>query len=59
MSKNQCERICANCNLWNRHEIDYEFPEDECGTCAIDGLMVYGDEEACEEFVASKRTWDY
>lgn len=54
MAKN-CPRICANCGHWKRHDVDYgDFPEDECGSCKIDGETVYGDEEACDNFKAAK-----
>lgn len=49
-------RICANCDHWKRHDVDYgDFPEDECGMCKKYGDTVYGDEEACEDFKAAKR----
>lgn len=57
MAKNS-PRICANCDHWKRHDVDYgDFPEDECGLCKKYGNTVYGDEEAfdCKGFKPSKR----
>ena len=51
-----CPRICANCDYWKRHNVDYgDHPEDECGSCKENGETVYGDEEACENFKPFKR----
>lgn len=48
-------RICANCKLWNPIDVQYDHPEDECGTCrGKNGGVVYGDEEACEDFKPTK-----
>lgn len=49
-------KICANCEKWDCFEVDYgEFPEDECGSCEHKhGEVVYGDDEACDGFIASK-----
>ena len=62
MVKNQQPRICANCKHWKRHDVDYgDFPEDECGYCGnrnsdYYGETMYGDDEACDEFSASKKS---
>ena len=49
-------RICANCNHWKHHNVDYgDFPEDECGSCKKTGETMYGDDEACDDFKSTKR----
>lgn len=46
-------QVHANCLNWERLGMDYaDYPEDCCGSCVRSGKILYGDDDACEHFVA-------
>lgn len=54
------DRICANCKHWDWFEVDYdERPEDRCGSCKIVGEIMYGDDEACEDYCSSGKNMSF
>lgn len=60
MSKDQMVQACVNCKHWNRHNVHYEYPEDECGSCSKrNGETTYADDEACKNFDKTDRVWTY
>lgn len=63
MFEDHKSQTCINCKWWNRHQVHYDYPEDECGSCGNQhsdyyGETTYGDDEACGDFSQSDRKWD-
>jgi hypothetical protein len=50
MSK-KCPQICANCKNFKSFDVDFDYPEDPCGSCKVNGgEVMYGDDEKCENY---------